>query len=33
LANAVAAYYVSSITAEHPTMQRLVDFCRKQQQQ
>jgi len=30
LANAVAAYYISSSTAEHPTIPRLVDFCVKQ---
>jgi sugar/nucleoside kinase (ribokinase family) len=33
LANAVASYYVSSPTAKHPTLQMLVEFCRKQQQQ
>jgi len=33
LANAVAAYYVSSPAAEHPTFPRLVEFCQKQQQQ
>jgi len=33
LANAVAAYYVSSQTAEHPTLHRLMEFCSKQQQQ
>jgi sugar/nucleoside kinase (ribokinase family) len=32
LANAVAAYYVSSPTAEHPTLHKLIDFCWKQQQ-
>jgi sugar/nucleoside kinase (ribokinase family) len=31
LANAVAAYYVSSSTAEHPTLSRLVEFCIQQQ--
>ena len=31
LANAVAAYYVSSPTAEHPTLSQLVEFCSKQQ--
>jgi sugar/nucleoside kinase (ribokinase family) len=31
LANAVAAYYISSPTAEHPTLSQLVDFCSKQQ--
>jgi len=31
LANAVAAYYVSSQTAEHPTLPKLVEFCAKQQ--
>jgi sugar/nucleoside kinase (ribokinase family) len=31
LANAVAAYYVSSPTAEHPTMHKLAEFCSKQQ--
>jgi len=31
-ANAVAAYYVSSLTAEHPTLPKLVEFCSKQQQ-
>jgi len=30
LANAVAAYYVSSPTAEHPTIPRLIEFCQKQ---
>jgi sugar/nucleoside kinase (ribokinase family) len=29
-ANAVAAYYVSSPTGEHPTLSQLVDFCSKQ---
>jgi len=29
LANAVAGYYVSSPSAEHPTLQRLVEFCQK----
>lgn len=32
LANAVAAYYVSSPKAEHPTLTRLVEFCQRQQQ-
>jgi len=32
LANAVAAYYVSSSTAEHPTLHKLMEFCSKQQQ-
>jgi len=32
LANAVAAYYVSSPTAEHPTLPKLIEFCSKQQQ-
>ena len=27
LANAVAAYYVSSPLAEHPTLSRLIEFC------
>jgi len=31
LANAVAAYYVSSPTAEHPTLLKLVEFCSIQQ--
>jgi len=31
LANAVAAYYVSSLRAEHPTLPKLVEFCQKQQ--
>jgi sugar/nucleoside kinase (ribokinase family) len=30
LANAVAAYYVSSSTAEHPTLSKLIEFCEKQ---
>ncbi len=30
LANAVAAYYVSSPAAEHPTIPRLIEFCQKQ---
>jgi len=30
LANAVAAFYVSSPSAEHPSLSELVDFCRKQ---
>jgi len=32
LANAVAAYYISSPTAEHPTMSKLIGFCSKQKQ-
>jgi len=32
LANAVAAYYVSSPAAEHPTLPKLIEFCSKQQQ-
>jgi sugar/nucleoside kinase (ribokinase family) len=32
LANAVAAYYVSSPNAEHPSFSKLVEFCSKQQQ-
>jgi len=31
LANAVAAYYVSSATAEHLTLPNLIEFCSKQQ--
>jgi len=31
LANAVAAYYVSSRAAEHPTMSKVIEFCSKQQ--
>ena len=30
LANAVAAYYISSPAGEHPTMPKLVDFCSKE---
>jgi sugar/nucleoside kinase (ribokinase family) len=30
LANAVAAYYVSSLSAEHPNVTQLLDFCSKQ---
>jgi len=30
LANAVAAYYISSPAGEHPTLRKLVDFCSKQ---
>jgi sugar/nucleoside kinase (ribokinase family) len=30
LANAVAAYYISSPDGEHPTLSKLVDFCFKQ---
>jgi len=33
LANAVAAYYVSSSAAEHPTLPKLIEFCSKQHQQ
>jgi len=29
LANAVAGYYVSSPRAEHPTLQRLIEFCHR----
>ncbi len=29
MANAVAAYYVSSSTAEHPTLPKLIQFCQK----
>jgi len=29
-ANAVAAYYVSSPTAEHPTVSKLIEFCQEQ---
>ena len=29
LANAVAGYYVSSPSAEHPTLQRLIEFCQR----
>lgn len=32
LANAVAAYYVCDIAAEHPTLPKLIEFCQKQQQ-
>jgi len=32
LANAVAAYYVSSPRAEHPTLSKLIEFCVKQKQ-
>lgn len=31
LANAVAAYYVSSPIAEHPVLSKLMEFCSKQQ--
>jgi sugar/nucleoside kinase (ribokinase family) len=31
LANAVAAYYVCSPKAEHPTLSKLMEFCVKQQ--
>jgi len=30
LANAVAAYYISSPVGEHPTLPKLIDFCSKQ---
>jgi len=30
LANAVAAYYISSPTGEHPTLVKLMEFCSKQ---
>jgi len=30
LANAVAAYYISSPDGEHPTLPKIVDFCSKQ---
>jgi len=30
LANAVAAYYISSPAAEHPTLPKLMEFCSKQ---
>jgi len=30
LANAVAAYYISSPQAKHPTLQELTEFCRNQ---
>jgi sugar/nucleoside kinase (ribokinase family) len=30
LANAVAAYYISSPAGEHPALPKLVDFCSKQ---
>jgi len=33
MANAVAAYYVSSPSAEHPTLSHLIEFCQRQQQQ
>jgi len=32
LANAIAAYYVSSSAAEHPTLSELIEFCSKQKQ-
>jgi len=31
LANAVAAYYISNPTAEHPTLPQLTEFCSKHQ--
>jgi len=31
LANAVAAYYISSPRAEHPTLTKLIEFCQGQQ--
>ncbi len=33
LANAVAAYYVSSPAAEHSTLAKLIEFCQNQQHQ
>ena len=33
MANAVAAYYVSSPTAEHATLTKVIEFCQKRQQQ
>jgi sugar/nucleoside kinase (ribokinase family) len=30
LANAVAAYYISSPDGKHPSLSKLVDFCTKQ---
>jgi len=30
LANAVAAYYISSLNGEHPTLPKLIEFCSKQ---
>jgi sugar/nucleoside kinase (ribokinase family) len=32
MANAVAAYYVSSPSANHPTIPKLIEFCQKQLQ-
>lgn len=32
LANAVAAYYVSNLKAEHPSLAKLISFCQAQQQ-
>lgn len=32
LANAVAAYYVSSPTAQHPTLPKLIEFCQRYQE-
>jgi sugar/nucleoside kinase (ribokinase family) len=32
LANAAAAFYVSSPSAEHPSLSEIVDFCAKQRQ-
>jgi len=32
MANAVAAYYISSPVAEHPSLSKLIEFCSKQQQ-
>jgi len=32
LANAVAAFYVSSPSAEHPTLPKLVEFCQRQRE-
>lgn len=31
MANAVAAYYISSPSAQHPTLPKLIEFCQKQQ--
>lgn len=31
MANAVAAYYISSPTAQHPTLPKLIEFCQTQQ--
>jgi sugar/nucleoside kinase (ribokinase family) len=32
LANAVAAFYISSSSAEHPSLPKIMDFCAKQRQ-